>query len=127
MTFEQRNRDDEKMDQLLGNVLRGGVVLSATVIFIGGMIYIWRNGQETVALSVFKGEPTYLKLLPDLLAADAQTHGRAIIQTGILLLLLTPITRVALSLLIFLRQRDFTYVLVTAIVLAVLLHSLLTV
>lgn len=127
MTFEQRNRDDEKMDQLLGNILRGGVILSATVIFIGGIIYIWRNGSEPVALSVFKGEPTYLKLFPDLLAADAQTRGHAIIQTGILLLLLTPITRVALSLLIFLRQRDFTYVLVTAIVLAVLLHSLLTV
>jgi len=127
MTFEQRNRDDEKMDQLLGNVLRGGVILSATVILIGGMIYIWRNGQETVALSVFKGEPTYLKLIPDLLTTDAQARGHAIIQTGILLLLLTPITRVALSLLIFLRQKDFTYVLVTAIVLAVLLHSLFTV
>ncbi|MDS3860354.1 DUF1634 domain-containing protein [Thermosynechococcaceae cyanobacterium BACA0444] len=127
MTFEQRNREDEKMDQLLGNVLRGGVILSATVILIGGLIYIWRNGQETVALSVFKGEPTYLKLVPDLLSADVQARGHAIIQTGILLLLLTPITRVALSLLIFLRQRDFTYVLVTAIVLAVLLHSLLTV
>jgi uncharacterized membrane protein len=46
-------------------------------------------------------------------------------QLGVVLLLLTPITRVALSALAFARQRDGTYVLVTSLVFALLLISLL--
>ena len=49
---------------------------------------------------------------------------RAVIQLGLLLLIATPIARVAFSLLAFIRQRDRTYVVITAIVLAVLLYSL---
>jgi uncharacterized membrane protein len=45
----------------------------------------------------------------------------AIIQAGLLILLLTPVTRVALTLILFLRDRDRIFALITAIVLIVLL------
>ena len=54
-----------------------------------------------------------------------QGRGRGIIQLGLLLLIATPIARVVFSVYAFARQRDRTYVLVTLVVLAVLLYSLI--
>jgi hypothetical protein len=45
-------------------------------------------------------------------------------QHGLLLLIATPVARVAFSLVAFARQRDAIYVIVTSIVLAVLVYSL---
>ncbi|CAN0468679.1 unnamed protein product, partial [Phaeothamnion confervicola] len=45
----------------------------------------------------------------------------AIIQAGLLILLLTPVTRVALTLLLFLRDRDRIFAIITAVVLTILL------
>ncbi|HEY9597209.1 MAG TPA: DUF1634 domain-containing protein, partial [Cyanophyceae cyanobacterium] len=50
---------------------------------------------------------------------------RGIIQFGLLLLIATPVARVVFSLLAFARQRDFTYIVVTAIVLTGLFYSLI--
>ncbi len=52
-------------------------------------------------------------------------HGRGLIQFGLLLLIATPIARVAFSVVAFLHQRDWTYVAVTLIVLSLLFYSLL--
>ena len=56
--------------------------------------------------------------------AAAAVRGRAIIQLGLLLLIATPVARVAFSLVAFLRERDRAYVLITSFVLALLLVSL---
>ena len=49
---------------------------------------------------------------------------RGIIQFGLLLLVATPVARVAFSILAFALQRDRTYVIITLIVLGILLYSL---
>jgi uncharacterized membrane protein len=51
-------------------------------------------------------------------------HSRAVIQLGLLLLIATPIARVAFALFGFAEERDWMYVSFTAIVLAILLYSL---
>ena len=45
------------------------------------------------------------------------------IQTGVLILILTPIMRVLLSLIDFLKDRDWLYAIITAIVLAVIISN----
>jgi uncharacterized membrane protein len=47
-------------------------------------------------------------------------HPDAVVQTGLLLLIATPVLRVVFSLFGFARQRDWLYVALTLIVLAVL-------
>ena len=47
------------------------------------------------------------------------------IQLGLLLLIATPVARVAFSLVAFIRQRDRTYIVITTIVLGLLLYSLM--
>ena len=57
--------------------------------------------------------------------AVSSGSSRGIIQLGLLLLIATPIVRVAISLLAFLWRRDFTYVAIALFVLLGLLYSLL--
>jgi uncharacterized membrane protein len=53
--------------------------------------------------------------------------GRGLIPLGLLLLIATPVARVAFSVVAFARQRDATYVAITFTVLALLLYSLFSV
>jgi uncharacterized membrane protein len=52
-------------------------------------------------------------------------RARSIIQLGVLLLLATPIARVAFSVAGFALERDRLYVIITFVVLAILLYSLI--
>jgi uncharacterized membrane protein len=52
-------------------------------------------------------------------------NAEAIVQLGLLLLIATPVARVAFTLVAFALQRDRTYVCITTIVLALLLYGLL--
>ena len=120
----QRPAGDEAVDRLLGNLLRAGVILSAAVTAIGGALFLVRYGAAPADYRVFAGEPEDLRSLRGIIAGAITLRPRSLIQLGLLLLIATPIARVAFSLVVFVRQRDRTYVLVTTIVLALLLFSL---
>ena len=109
----------------VGRLLQIGVSLAAAVVLVGAVIYLARHGGAMPHYGVFRGEPTDLRTLTGI-AADALTgRGRGIIQLGLLLLVLTPIARVAFSVIIFFLQRDHLYIWVTLIVLSLLLFGLL--
>ena len=126
-----------RMELLISYVLRAGVLLSGSIIFLGILLF---------ALTHNTG---YAPILPhhlaDLLtfhqavgpgffptAPAAVVHGAlagkpyAIIGLGMLLLIATPVVRVALSVVFFLVERDWLYMGITMFVLAVLLLSLVT-
>ena len=52
---------DEKLERLLGNLLRIGVFLAAAVALGGGIIYLAHQGMHVPHYRVFQGEPTELK------------------------------------------------------------------
>jgi uncharacterized membrane protein len=106
-------------------VLRAGVVLAAIVVLAGGALYLSRHGGEHPALGVFQSEPFDLRTIGGILTGVRQLHGRAVIQLGLLLLIATPIARVAGAALIFAGQRDWMYTVIASVVLALLLYSLL--
>ena len=115
---------DEQVEQILGNLLRAGVLLAATVVALGGGMYFAEYGAAPVDYHVFHGiEPT-LRSPWGILREAAAWHSRGVIQLGLLLLIATPVARVIFSVYAFARQRDFTYVILTLIVLAVLLYGL---
>ncbi len=74
---------------------------------------------------IFRGEPSDFRTIPGVLRSVAGGHGRGWIQLGLLLLISTPIARVAFSIVGFTIERDRMYVAFTVIVLAILLYSLL--
>jgi len=116
---------DELLEQMLGNLLRGGVSLAAGVVAVGGVLYLIRYGANSPNYHVFHGEPADLRGVSGILTDVMSLHRRALIQLGLLLLIATPVARVVFSVFAFAKQRDYTYVIITLIVLGVLIYSLL--
>lgn len=110
---------------MVGAILRVGVIVSALIAIVGATLYLAGHGGGPADYHTFRGEPFYLRNLPAILAEAAALHPRAIMQLGIVLLLATPLMRVALSALSFAVQKDGLYVAVTLMVFAVLLFGLL--
>lgn len=116
---------DSSIERMVSVLLRTGVTISGAVVLVGGVLYLVRHGYERVDYRVFHSQPAIDSRLPQIVAGVVGLRSRSIIQLGVLLLIATPIARVAVSLVGFALERDRTYVLITAIVLAVLLFSLI--
>jgi uncharacterized membrane protein len=116
---------DQRMDEMMAFLLRSGVLLSAGLVFIGGIIFLVRHPVPVTNYGVFQGEPQELRTIPGILREAGKLHGRGLIQLGLLLLIATPVARVLFSVFAFLYERDWTYVAVTLTVLAILTYSLL--
>ena len=117
--------DDHRIEVILGDLLRSGVVLAAAVVLWGACIYLSRHAHEPADYRVFRGEPSDFRTIPGVIQSVISGRGRGLIQLGLLLLIATPIARVAFSIVGFALERDRMYVVFTLIVLAILLYSLL--
>ena len=115
---------DRKVEDLVGNLLRVGVSLAALIVFSGAVVYLARHGGEPADYRVFHGEPNQLRTIPGVLLEAFAFQGWGIIQLGLLLLIATPVARVALSIVGFASERDRMYVGFATIVLVILLYSL---
>jgi len=112
------------MDRIISVLLRAGLTAAAAVVLVGAIIYLVRHGGETAAYHVFRGEPPQYRKVLGIFGEMERFRGRGFILAGLLILMATPIARVAFSVAAFFRQRDYVYVFVTLFVLAVLLFSL---
>jgi len=115
---------DAQVQRAVGNLLRGGVLTAAAVVLAGGLLFLARHGVERPDYHAFRGEPLDLRGLRGTLADVAALRGRGIVQLGLLLLIATPVARVALTAVAFAFERDRTYLLVALLVLALLCKSL---
>jgi uncharacterized membrane protein len=125
VSSERRGWTDERVEAIVGNLLRTGVLLAAAVVLLGGLLYLAHHGASEPDYRVFRGEPASLRGIAGIVADARALHGRGVIQIGLLLLIATPVARVAFSAFGFAKEGDWTYVAVTLVVLGVLLYSLL--
>ena len=121
----KRNWTDQRIENILGNLLRAGVLLSALVVLIGGVVYLLRHGHSPVDFRVFRGEPADLRDVRGIIRDTLSLRGRGIIQLGLLLLIATPVARVAFSIFGFAKEHDRMYVVFTVIVFSILLYNFL--
>jgi len=117
--------DDQRIEVLIGGLLRAGVIVAASVVALGGLVYLLHHGSEPADFGVFRGEAAALRKVAAVLHGGAELRGKSIIQFGLLLLIATPIARVVFSAVAFAIERDYLYVVLTLVVLGVLLYSLL--
>jgi uncharacterized membrane protein len=115
---------DQRMDQIMAILLRSGVLVAASLVFIGGVIYLSRHDLPAINYRAFQGEPQELRTVDGILREAEKFHGRGLIQLGLLVLIATPVARVQFSVLAFIYEKDWTYVAITMIVLALLCYSL---
>jgi len=125
MALGNRTWTEYEVEQFIGNLLRGGVLLAATVVLLGGSLYLVHHGAEFPHYGSFRGEPEELRHIPGIVASAWALHGRGVIQLGLLLLIATPVARVVCAMAAFALQRDWLYVGVTAVVFSILVYSLL--
>jgi uncharacterized membrane protein len=116
---------DAQVQRAVGGLLRGGVLLAASVVLVGGILFLARHGGARPDYRVFHGEPLDLRGLAGTMRDVVALRGRGIVQLGVLLLIATPVARVALTAVAFAFERDRIYVVVALIVLGLLLLSLL--
>ncbi len=104
---------------MIGWVLQGGVILSAAVIFIGLFLEL---------LQPNKFAPQKLQMFPQTFgqvwAGLLILRPQAVITLGLLLLIATPVARVAVSIVAFAVERDWRFVAITTVVLLILLFSI---
>ncbi|HWK81441.1 MAG TPA: DUF1634 domain-containing protein [Thermomicrobiales bacterium] len=118
--------ETRSMELWVSYTLRIGVSIAAIVILAGVILYVIQGSSGA----------GHLQSMDDLKPGRDNTidvswtsirdglkdfQAIAIIQVGLLILLLTPVTRVALTLLLFLRDRDRIFAVITAVVLTILL------
>jgi uncharacterized membrane protein len=116
---------DPRLQQFVGNLLRWGVLLAAAVVLVGAALYLPHHNGPVPDYRIFRGQPDYLRSLIGITSSALALDDRGVIQLGLLLLIATPIARVALSAVAFAVERDRAYVLITLLVLALLLKSLI--
>jgi len=109
---------DTRLEVIVGNLLRIGVMIAAAVVTAGGVWYLADYGGTA---------PDYRQFHPDVRGVSALASlpsSEACILLGLLLLIATPLARVVFSLVAFALERDRLYVGFTLAVLVVMVYSL---
>ncbi|SRR5579883_503845 len=116
---------EHAIEQFIGNLLRVCVIATVVIVVVGGILFLPSILWTAPSYSKFVGEPAAFRSVAGILGQALTGDGRAIVQTGMLLLVLTPILRVAFSVFAFLYEKDYLYVVLTLVVLGLLMFSLL--
>jgi uncharacterized membrane protein len=109
---------DRKMEAIIADLLRAGVALAAALVLAGGFWYVMSSGRAVSDYGQFHPETLGLGAF---LTLDLPER---LMGAGLLVLIATPVARVAFCLAAFALERDRMYVCFTAIVLAVLIYSI---
>lgn len=124
------DRDEQmrRLEVLISRLLRVGVIVSVGLIVVGTVATFVQHPDYVSSSGVLDSAvgpgATFPHELDALLASMRQLRGEAIVTLGLLVLMATPVVRVAFSVIAFTRHRDTTYALITAAVLCLLLLSL---
>jgi len=115
------------VDTLISYVLRGGVTISIIVVLIGLTITFVHHPdyfRSRPALGALTNPGTsYPSTIGAVIDGVRDRRGQAIVTLGLLLLIATPVARVAVSIAVFAIEHDRLYVIITTLVLSLLLLS----
>jgi uncharacterized membrane protein len=117
--------DDRRLETSIGQLLRAGVLLAAATVLLGGVLYLAAHHADRVHYQTFAAGGPDTRTLDGIVRSAANFQSLGIIQFGLLLLIATPVARVALAIAGFALERDRLYTVISAIVLLILLASLL--
>lgn len=117
--------DDRRLENIIGLLLRAGVLLAAAVVLSGGILYLAQHHSGRINYTTFSPGTEELRTLPGIVKLAGTLDSEGLIQLGLVVLIATPVARVVMAVVGFQLERDKMYVAVSLIVLAVLLYSLM--
>lgn len=118
------NIKDKDIQLILGTLLRAGVIISMGIVLVGGVIFLIHNKGVITDYKVFKPELAKFSSISAIFKGVLTLQGDAVVQFGILMLIFTPIARIVFAIFSFLVERDYLYVLIGIIILAIITISL---
>ncbi|WP_292011113.1 DUF1634 domain-containing protein [Chryseobacterium sp.] len=121
----RKNFTDLDLNRSVGNLLRLGVILSVITSLIG-FIKLFLEGFTMPKDYSFPPLNSSQKVWANFWDSLCLGKGEAIIQLGILMLIFTPLMRIIFALIGYLKEKDYVYVVISAIVLAIMTISFLT-
>ena len=117
--------DDRRLETIIGRLLQTGVLLAAAVVAAGGILYLVQDHSTRANYRQFVEGGPAIQTLPGIIASAVHLNSEGLIQIGLVLLILTPVARVAMAIVGFLLERDRMYAVVSLIVLLILAYSLI--
>jgi uncharacterized membrane protein len=117
--------DDTRVETIIGRLLQVGVLMAAGIVLFGAVLYLRETAHQVTHYHTFRGVAAPLKTIGGVLRGAIALDAQSVIQLGLLVLIATPIARVAFSIVAFALERDWLYVGLTFVVFGVLLYSLL--
>ena len=121
------SRHVRNVELVISTLLRSGVVLSLAIVVAGLALSFAHHPDYWTSHSMLKQITTPGRVVPhsirDVVRGVAELRGEAVIALGLLLLIATPVLRVAVSIAVFLLDRDWVFVAITTFVLAMLILS----
>jgi len=119
--MSQQPFTDKKLQIIVGNLLRYGVLLALITGATGGVLYLMHHGQEQVHYTEFiESDKSIGQLFNEMIAGLKNGSARSVIFLGVIILFLTPPLRLVLSLFSFLLEKDYLYMVITLIVIIIL-------
>jgi len=117
---------DKDMQLLLSHVLKVGTIVSISIVLIGGAFLIYRHGQSISDYHKFNGIPPFIQTASGIFHGIGALKGQAMIQLGIVLLILTPVLRVVFSAIGFVLEKDYMYFGISLLVLGIIFFSMIS-
>jgi uncharacterized membrane protein len=116
-----------RVELIISNLLRVGVLASLALVVLGTVVTFVHHPEYFSSPADFERLVTpgaaFAHSLGDVIQGIFLWQGQAIVTAGLLLLIATPVMRVAVSIFAFIYQEDRTFTLITALVLFLLLLS----
>jgi uncharacterized membrane protein len=138
------HEEDQRLELAIAMLLRIGVVIAAILVAIGGVMALRHPESRVPSFRVFHapghapGPAASGKAATAAAAPHAAIYsigaifrhlcdgsGASIIALGLLVLIATPIARVIFAIVGFARERDMLYTVISFVVLAILVLSLI--
>ncbi|HEY1806110.1 MAG TPA: DUF1634 domain-containing protein [Terracidiphilus sp.] len=117
--------NDRRLEIIIGRLLQIGVLIAAATVFAGGVLYLTQGQRGRVDFRNFTPDSSDLHSFAGIVHSAVHFQSLGLIQLGLLLLIATPVARVAMAVVGFALERDRLYTVVSLIVLLVLAASLI--
>lgn len=115
MKHANKNTQTERIEKSIGIVMRVGVSIAAIIMIFGFIVLLVTDRSNFEGMSVVSIASIYDGI--------CQLDPYAIMLLGIFVLILTPVLRVVSSIILFAKEKDKMYVVITSFVLIVLICS----
>nr|WP_314498123.1 DUF1634 domain-containing protein [uncultured Chryseobacterium sp.] len=122
----KKNFTDVDLNRSVGNLLRLGVILSVIISLVGFVKLFTEGFKMPRKYKLLEMGTSSEKVWSQFWETLCKGEGMAIIQLGILILIFTPLMRIIFALIGYLKEKDYLYVLISSIVLAIMAVSFFT-